>query len=59
LEGIKTQKEVPPGPTTENKAGWQDVTLTVDVMFVDGIGFLVITSRNIKFTTDEYVPNQS
>jgi hypothetical protein len=31
----------------------RDVTLTADVMFVDGLGFLVTTSRNIKFTMNE------
>jgi hypothetical protein len=37
----------------------RDVTLTEDVMFVDGLGFLVTASRNIKFTTNEYVPKRS
>jgi hypothetical protein len=31
----------------------KEVTLTADVMFVDGLGFLVTSSRNIKFTTSE------
>jgi hypothetical protein len=37
----------------------KDVTLTADVMFVDGIPFLVTTSRKIKFTTSEYVPRRT
>jgi hypothetical protein len=37
----------------------KDVTLTVYVMFVDGIPFVVILSRKIKFTTSEYVPRRS
>jgi hypothetical protein len=36
----------------------KDVTLTADVMFVDGLGFLTTTSRKIKFTTSEYVQKQ-
>jgi hypothetical protein len=37
----------------------RDVTLTADVFLVDGLGFLVTASRNIKFTTNEYVPKRS
>jgi hypothetical protein len=37
----------------------KDVTLAVDVMFVDGIPFVVSLSRKIKFTTSEYVPRRS
>jgi hypothetical protein len=37
----------------------RDVTLTADVMFVDGIPFPVTNSRNIKFTTSEYVPRRT
>jgi hypothetical protein len=37
----------------------KDVTLTADVIFVDGPGLLVASSRNIKFTTNEYVPKRS
>jgi hypothetical protein len=37
----------------------KDVTLTVNVMFVDGIPFLVTNSRKIKFTTSEYVPRRT
>jgi hypothetical protein len=33
--------------------------LVVDVIFVDGLPFLVITSRKIKFTTTEYVPRRT
>ena len=29
----------------------QDVTIVVDVMHIDGIQFLITTSRNIQFTT--------
>ena len=35
------------------------VTLTADVMFVSGIPFLVIFSRNIKFRTAECVPRRT
>jgi hypothetical protein len=37
----------------------RDVTLTADVMFVDGIPFLMTNSRNIKFNTSEYVPQRT
>ena len=33
------------------------VTLAADVMFVDGLELFVSTSRRIKFTTLEYIPN--
>jgi hypothetical protein len=29
----------------------QDITIAVDVMHIDGIQFLITTSRNIQFTT--------
>ena len=35
------------------------VTLTADVMFVNGIAFLISFSRNIKLLTVEYVPNRT
>jgi hypothetical protein len=35
------------------------VTLAVDFMFLDGIPFVVSLSRNLKFTTYEYVPRRS
>ena len=35
------------------------VTLTADVMFVNGIAFLISFSRNIKLLTVEHVPNQT
>ena len=34
------------------------VTLTVDVMFVNGIAFLVSLSRGIRFYTCEHTPNR-
>ena len=34
------------------------VTLTADVMFVNGIAFLVSLSRGIRMYTCEHVPNQ-
>jgi hypothetical protein len=37
----------------------KEVTLAADVMFVDGLPFLVSTSRKIKFTTTEYVPRRT
>ena len=35
------------------------VTLAVDVFFVDGTGFLMTVSRNIKFITAEYVATRT
>ena len=32
------------------------VTLETDIMFVNGLGFFVSTSRRIKFSTLEYIP---
>jgi hypothetical protein len=37
----------------------KDVTLTADVMFVDGLGFLNTASRKIKFATSKYVPKSN
>ena len=34
------------------------VTLIADVMFVNGIAFLVSLSRGIRFYTTEHVPNR-
>jgi hypothetical protein len=47
--------EIPKDMVALNK----DVTLTADVMFVDGLGFLVTASRSIKSTTKDYVPKRS
>jgi len=35
------------------------VTLAADVFFVDGMGFLMTVSRNIKFITAEYVTTRT
>ena len=35
------------------------ITLMADVMFVNGIAFLISFSRNIKLLTVEHVPNQT
>jgi len=35
------------------------VTLAADVFFVDGTGFLMTVSRNIKFITAEYVATRT
>jgi hypothetical protein len=43
--------EVPKEIVDLNKA----VTIKADVMFVDGLGFAITSSRKIKFTTTEYV----
>jgi hypothetical protein len=37
----------------------KDVTITADVRFVDGIGFMITSSRKIKFTTTEYVAKRT
>jgi hypothetical protein len=37
----------------------KEITITADVMFVDGLGFMVTNSRGVKFTTSEYVPTRS
>jgi hypothetical protein len=37
----------------------KNVTITADVMFVGGLGFMITSSRGIKFTTTEYVVNRS
>jgi hypothetical protein len=47
--------EIPKDTVVLNK----DVMLMADVMFVDGLGFLVTASRDIKFTTNEYVLKKS
>ena len=36
----------------------QTVSVVEDMMFVNGMEFLVIISSNIKFTTVQYVGNQ-
>jgi hypothetical protein len=47
--------EIPKEIIDMNKA----VTIAADVMFVNGPPFIVTISRNIKFTTTEYVPSRS
>jgi hypothetical protein len=37
----------------------KDVTLAADVMFVCGLGFMVSTSRKLKFTIIEHVPRRT
>jgi hypothetical protein len=37
----------------------KDITITADVMFVDGLGFMITFSRKIKFTTKEYVEKRT
>jgi hypothetical protein len=37
----------------------KDMTLAADVMFVCGLGFMVSTSRKLKFTTIEHVPRRT
>jgi hypothetical protein len=37
----------------------KDVTLTADVMFMGGLGFMILSSRGIKFATTEYVAKRS
>jgi hypothetical protein len=37
----------------------KDVTLAADVMFECGLGFMVSTSRKLKFTTIEHVPRRT
>jgi hypothetical protein len=47
--------EIPMEILDMNKA----VTIAADVMFVNGLPFVVTISRKIKFTTTEYVPSRS
>jgi hypothetical protein len=47
--------EIPKEIIDMNKA----VTIAADVMFVNGLPFVVTISRKIKFTTTEYVPSRS
>jgi hypothetical protein len=37
----------------------KEITITVDVMFVDGLGLMITSSRGVKFTTSEYIPTRS
>ena len=37
----------------------KNVMLTADVMFVNGVPFLVSSSRNINLTTIEHVPSRT
>ena len=37
---------------------YKDIVLTADVMFVNRIAFLVISSRGIRLYTTEFIPNQ-
>jgi hypothetical protein len=47
--------EIPKDILDMNKA----VTISADVMFVNGLPFVVTISRKIKFTMTEYVPSRS
>jgi hypothetical protein len=37
----------------------KEITITADVMFVDGLGFMVTSLRGVNFTTPEYVLTRS
>ena len=37
---------------------YKDIVLTADVMFVNGIAFLVTLSRGIRLYTTEHIPNR-
>ena len=37
---------------------YKDIVLTADVMFVNGIAFLVTLSRGIRLYTTEHLPNR-
>ena len=37
----------------------RDIELSADIMFLNGLPFLVTISRRIMFTTVEYLDNQS
>jgi hypothetical protein len=37
----------------------KEITITADVMFVDGLGFMITSSRGVKFTTLDHVPTKS
>jgi hypothetical protein len=34
----------------------KEITITADVMFIDGLGLMIMGSRGVNFTTSEYVP---
>ena len=36
----------------------KNITLCIDVMFINGIKFLLTVSRNIDFVTAQYVPSK-
>jgi hypothetical protein len=44
---------IPPEIISMNK----NVTLSADIMFVNGLPFMISVSRKIKMTTSEHVPN--
>jgi hypothetical protein len=37
----------------------REITITSDVMLVDGLGFMITSSIGVKFTTSEYFPTRS
>jgi hypothetical protein len=37
----------------------KEITITADVIIVDGLRFMITSSRGVKFTTSEYIPTQS
>jgi hypothetical protein len=37
----------------------KEITITADVMFIDGLGFMITSSRGVKFTASEYIPTRS
>ena len=47
--------EVPPELRELNK----NVTISADVMFVNGLGFLLTMSRGIRFITQQFMPTRT
>ena len=37
---------------------YKNITLCIDVMFINGIKFLLTVSQNVDFVTAQYVPNK-
>ena len=63
LKGKTTQRDPPiiDSPVTTIPASilkqYQNVTLCIDIMYINQVAMLVSISRNIKFATIEAIPN--
>ena len=60
LKGKTTNQKVDHvvAPITRILKEYKNITLCIDVMFINGIKFILTVSRNIDFVTAQYMPSK-